>query len=308
MPLFSIIVTVYNTSKYLDKCINSIMNQTFKDFELVIVNDGSTDSSEKIIDEYVAEHSNITKINKENGGISSARNCGISSVKGEYFLFIDGDDYVNGNLLEVINKNISEDIDVLSYNIQRVNEKGEVVEKVLKPGFEEKTGEEAIIEFINNSNLFDTPVAYIYRTKYFLNNNFQYAPNKEHEDFGLTPLVIAFAEHVKSIEDVLYNYLQNEESNTRTTDYSKTVKKANDMLYHFDNMYQLIKNSDLAGDTKKIFNSFIANSLILKVNSLEDADRKEYITELKNRNVSDLLLDNTLPRKVKKIIMRMKGM
>ena len=96
----SVIVPVYNTGKYLNKCIDSILNQTFKDFELILVDDGSTDSSGAICDEYAKKDGRIVVIHKENGGLSSARNAGLDIVEGEYISFIDSDDFITETMLQ----------------------------------------------------------------------------------------------------------------------------------------------------------------------------------------------------------------
>ncbi len=92
--MISVIVPVYNVSRYIEKCVESILQQTWRDFELIMVNDGSTDDSGQIIDRYALEDSRIRVSHKENGGVSSARNCGLSMVRGEYVTFIDADDWV----------------------------------------------------------------------------------------------------------------------------------------------------------------------------------------------------------------------
>ena len=99
--LVSVIVPVYNSEKYLEECIESILNQTNQDFELLLVNDGTNDNSQKIIDEYVAKYPDkVYGFVKENGGLSDARNYGVERAKGEYIIFIDSDDYVDDELLE----------------------------------------------------------------------------------------------------------------------------------------------------------------------------------------------------------------
>lgn len=99
MPKVSVIVPVYNTEKYLPRCIDSILAQTFTDFELILINDGSSDNSGAICDEYAAKDKRITVIHKENGGVSSARNKGIEIAQGEWIAFVDSDDYIANNML-----------------------------------------------------------------------------------------------------------------------------------------------------------------------------------------------------------------
>ncbi len=104
MPLISVIVPVYKVENVLNYCIDSILNQTYKDFELILVDDGSPDNSGKICDEYAKKDNRIKVIHKENGGVSSARNCGIDAAKGKYICFVDSDDYPCINyLLDMIN-------------------------------------------------------------------------------------------------------------------------------------------------------------------------------------------------------------
>lgn len=103
---FSIIVPVYKVEEYLVKCIDSILNQTYKDFELILVDDGSPDNCPAICDEYAKKDNRITVIHKQNGGVSSARNEGIKIAKGEFIWFVDSDDYIETNALEILSDHI----------------------------------------------------------------------------------------------------------------------------------------------------------------------------------------------------------
>ena len=102
MPIISVIVPVYKVEPYLRECIDSILNQTFKDFELILVDDGSPDNCPVICDEYAKKDSRVVVIHKENGGVSSARNEGLNSAKGEFISFVDGDDYLEKEYLETL--------------------------------------------------------------------------------------------------------------------------------------------------------------------------------------------------------------
>ena len=114
----SVIVPVYNVYKYLDKCLNSLVNQTLKDIEIIIVNDGSKENEEEIINKYLDKYSNIKYYKKENGGLSSARNYGILKSTGKFICFVDSDDYVELNTYELLyNKMISGNYDVVDCTI-----------------------------------------------------------------------------------------------------------------------------------------------------------------------------------------------
>ena len=98
-PAFSVIVPVYNAEKTLQRCVDSILAQTFEDFELILINDGSKDQSGDICDEYAAKDSRVKTVHKTNGGVSSARNAGLRIAQGEYIAFIDSDDYIDNDYL-----------------------------------------------------------------------------------------------------------------------------------------------------------------------------------------------------------------
>ena len=103
MPVFSVIIPVYKVEKYISRCIESVLKQSFSDFELLLVNDGSPDKSGIICDEYAKKDQRIKVFHKENGGVSSARNIGIKNACGKYIVFIDSDDEVERNYLECMN-------------------------------------------------------------------------------------------------------------------------------------------------------------------------------------------------------------
>lgn len=107
-PIISIIVPVYNVEKYLDRCVESILNQTFKDFELILVDDGSPDDCPAICDEWAEKDSRIKVIHKPNGGVSSARNEGLNIAQGEYIGFCDPDDVINPHMYELMYKTITD--------------------------------------------------------------------------------------------------------------------------------------------------------------------------------------------------------
>ncbi|MBR1540013.1 MAG: glycosyltransferase [Clostridia bacterium] len=106
--LISIIVPVYKVEKYLDKCINSIVSQTYKNLEVILVDDGSPDSCGKMCDEWTQKDTRIKVIHKENGGLSDARNFGLDCAKGKYIQFVDSDDYIEKDMIEFLYKNLKE--------------------------------------------------------------------------------------------------------------------------------------------------------------------------------------------------------
>lgn len=126
-PQVSIIVPVYNTEKYLRKCIDSIIAQINKDWELLLVDDGSKDGSGKICDEYAAKDSRIRVFHKENGGVSSARNLALDNARGEWLAFVDSDDIVDENYLSL--EEVPQNTDVIVKSFQRFDDSGSVISK-----------------------------------------------------------------------------------------------------------------------------------------------------------------------------------
>ncbi|MGN0502455.1 MAG: glycosyltransferase family 2 protein, partial [Ruminococcus sp.] len=124
MPKFSVIIPVYNVQKYLDECVDSVLNQTYSNFEIILVDDGSTDRSPRICDCYAKKDDRIKVIHKENGGLSSARNCGIRAMTGDYVLFLDSDDFWdNKKALDSLSKIIYEEsADVVCYGYKEFDE------------------------------------------------------------------------------------------------------------------------------------------------------------------------------------------
>lgn len=135
MPKFSIIVPVYNVESYLDECVQSVLDQTCTDFEIILVDDGSTDNSGAVCDKWARSDSRISVVHKQNGGLSSARNEGLRHITGQYVLFLDSDDYwISCDVLDTLMERLSlTKADVLIYNLQKVFD-GKMVEPYFKAG------------------------------------------------------------------------------------------------------------------------------------------------------------------------------
>lgn len=126
MSEISVIVPIYKVEKYLNKCIDSILNQRFTDFELILVDDGSPDNCGKICDEYASKDSRIRVIHKKNGGLSDARNAGLNYATGQYIIFVDSDDFVNADLFEKAYNKIKSGYDIVSYGYNVIGVDGNI--------------------------------------------------------------------------------------------------------------------------------------------------------------------------------------
>ena len=293
MPKFSFIVPVYNVEKYVKKCLDSIFDQTFKDFEVIVVNDGTKDNSMNIVKNY-----DVKIINQENQGLSVARNNGVKKATGDYIIFIDSDDYIEKDLLKEINKSLENKPDIVRFQVKDIVDNKEIEYK--EKEFIGKTGVEAF-EIIAGYHYFEPAWLYAIKRKYYLDNKFSFRKGTYHEDFGLTPIMIIKSNVVNSISYCGYSYVQRSGSIMTSSSYEKTIKKVNDALEHF--RYLISESKKLDVDTR-YFNSFIANSLILKIVDLKKDDYKKYKKVLKDEQVYDYLLDDSFGRKVKKRIIK----
>ena len=301
MVKFSIIVPVYNTEEYLERCIESILKQTFEDFEIILINDGSTDNSKKIIADYQKQYpEKIKVVNKKNGGLSSARNKGVSKAKGEYILFVDSDDYIEKGLLKTLNTKTKDCPDLIRFQIKEIRDNKICMHRELP--FETVKGDKAFKKIIKYHYV-ETAWCYAYRREFYKKNKFSFSEGKYHEDFGLIPYVIMCASKVKSIGYVGYNYVIRSGSIMTEVNYEKNKKKAEDFLYHYKNLVDKMDNSDC--NNIDVYKSFLANSAILKSLELNSKDYKNYVKALRNLKVFNNLLHDTWQRKVKKIGIRL---
>lgn len=126
--LITIIIPLYNVESFIERCLNSVVNQTYKNLEIILINDGSTDNSLSICEEYRKKDKRIKLINKKNGGVSSARNCGLDIYNGKYITFIDADDYVEVDYIEILYKKIKEyNVDIVFSNAIEVLDNGKTM-------------------------------------------------------------------------------------------------------------------------------------------------------------------------------------
>ena len=206
--LISVIVPVYNVEAFIDKCLNSILSQTYKNIEVVLVDDGSTDNSGKKCDEYVKKDSRVKVIHKSNGGLSSARNTGIDNSSGSFLSFIDSDDYIDSNMLEILyNGCVNNNCDIGIINKVRVDE------------FDNKKYDTAIVEEKKVKSeealkllLLSDPSACnkIYRRDLF--NKIEFPIGKLYEDILTIPYLLMESKNIYLNPNFGYYYFQRSNS------------------------------------------------------------------------------------------------
>lgn len=269
MKKLSVIIPVYNVEKYLPRCLDNVVSQINNDVEIIIVNDGSSDDSYLLAKKYEEKNKNIYLYSKPNGGLSSARNFGLKKSKGEYILFVDSDDSLASNAIEVILEKISSDnADVISFGYNFIKKKC-ILEYKRDLDSDKLSGEEFMMNELVNRNMFMAAWSYVYKKGFLEENSLEFKEGILHEDEEFTPRVLLKAKRVSSIFLPLYNYYENE--NTITTKKNKE-KNARDLLAtlkELDEIYNSVSNEELKRLLKdslleKYLSNFISFGVIEK--------------------------------------------
>ena len=202
MIKISVVVPVYNVEKYIRQCLESIVNQTYKNLEIIVVNDGTKDNSMEIVEEFLSD-SRLKVINKENGGLSSARNRGMEEATGDYILFVDSDDWLEENGIDILVKNLIKNIDILGANFYVFDEKNQLKNK---NNFKIKYRENDEGKNLLLNDLESVVWNKLYKISFLKKNNIIFLENVIHEDEEFTFKCYMKAKNVKYIQEVTYNY------------------------------------------------------------------------------------------------------
>ena len=303
MKKVSIIIPIYNVEKYLHKCIESVESQTLENIEVILVNDGSTDNSEIIIEKFKEKYNNIKYIKKENGGLSDARNVGIRNATGDYILFVDSDDYISDTLLNDLSIYMEQEYDLIKFKMIKVDENYKEIGKVEGPIFENKNGEEAFNLLYGNDVMLQPAWLYLYKKSFWDRNKFEYPVGMNHEDFARTALIMLKADSVASTNVYGYYYVQSEGSITRGNDETKKLKRAQDIINHYDYMLRVIDDYNIMKRTKDNLKIYYTNCMILKLDELSEESKKVYLKELKERKVFKNIKVRSPKQLIKKILL-----
>ena len=272
MDKISIIIPIYNVEKYLERCINSIINQTYSNIEILLIDDGSTDSSPTICDNYQKKDNRIKVIHKQNGGLSDARNKGIEIATGEYLIFIDSDDYIEKNMVEVLYNDLiknNADISICDY-IKEYSDKKEI------DNFDKKyfviSGNDKY-NYLYNEYSIRTIVAWnkIYKKELF--KEIRYEKGKVHEDEFIIHELLNKAKKISYVLEPLYHYIQRDNSITHSFNYKR-----------FDKIEALDQRADFF--QKNNMNNLYYETNRNIINSIASLNKKakKYEKEYKNTN------------------------
>ena len=291
-PFFSIIIPVYNASQFLNTCINSIFKNDFDDYEIILVDDGSTDSSWEIIELFKSESVKIKAYKKKNSGVSDTRNYGLSKANGKYIYFVDADDWIDNKTLSCLNNQlIYDEYDYLIFNYKKVLNDMNIVcedkifddERIIKGDDMKALGEKCLISGKMN-NIGNK----VYRTKVIRDNKLKFDSNlKRGEDWVFNLDFISSSSSAKYINRYYYNYRYNSESATSKFNLNDLdeFKKLSKVLNKYIGVFDLNEN-----EVKSLLDIEFANrylDVIKKALRARDIDNKN-----RKRNIIFLLDDN----------------
>ena len=249
MILFSILIPFYNSEQYLARCLNSVLRQSYSNYEIILLNDGSNDNSREIAYEYKKESSKIRYYeNSTNKGVAASRNKLVKLVKGDYFIFIDSDDYINQDLLLNLNEFLCKNkVDILRFQGVFYGKNGEIIPKYVCDYFDIGTGKEVLKFFIKNHFKTGMLWLYCYNNSFYKKNYFTFLENKIHEDF-YNIYILLKAQSIGYIDYIGYNYIKNNCGITSIKTPEQEYQRLLDILYVYDyvvdNIYRYLQNNE----------------------------------------------------------------
>ena len=215
-PIITVIIPVFNTSKYLGECLNSLREQTYTNFEVLMINDGSTDGSKKICEKYSRIDSRFLLINQNNHGLSYSRNKGLENANGKFILFVDSDDYIDKKLLQLaIQKMTLKKIDLFAFGYY---EQTGIKKKC--PGYKNpnlmRVSPKIALYHLFNGSFGSYAWRFITTKRLYIDNNIYFPINKLYEDIATTYKLLGCAHNIYMSSDELYYYRQHTKSITHT--------------------------------------------------------------------------------------------
>lgn len=203
MYKYSIIVPTYNAENFIINCADSLKNQNFKNYEVLFINDGSTDNTLKVLNKYIKDNklTNFKVITKKNGGVSSSRNYGIKHATGEYLLAVDSDDFVTNDFLEKIDKSITNDVDILIFSFYEYFDDNNINKKI---------GVHKVTDILIKDALISAPAQWnkAIRRSLFTQNNISFPEGLIYEDLGTIPKLFLLTNKIKFTDEYIYYYRQ----------------------------------------------------------------------------------------------------
>lgn len=244
----SVIIPVYNTEQYLNRCVSSIIDQDISGIEVILVDDGSTDESGRLCDRFSRKYKNITVIHQINQGLSVARNTGLEIAKGEYILFVDSDDFVENGSMQLIKSELS---NTNKYDVYQFNTNKFLEQNNSKKQYNNVLSISGAIDgqtYLKQTlphGLTVTVWSYMYRRSFLLEQSLWFKPGVFHEDEEFTMRVLLKAKSVATIEEIFYNYCLRPSSITTKKNQEKNAKDLLDNCDELRKIFEMVDDSEL---------------------------------------------------------------
>lgn len=295
-PKISIIIPIYNVEAYLDRCVESVVKQTYKNLEIILVDDGSPDNCPSICDEWGKKDERIKVIHKKNGGLSDARNAGIKVATGKLIGFVDSDDWIAENMYQLLYENMKEhDSDIAACGVEMVFEDGRPSVPLTTSGSYIMKTQEAIKEIINES-IIKQPVWYkLYKTE--LIRDIVFPVGKYHEDVFWSYQVIGNSKKISVFDTPCYFYFQRKNSIMGNT-YS--LKRLDILDAKLERIHYLEKYYNKLTDMAKWdlwFSCIYSMQMSLRYLSVEDRKAAEQKINLIKRSIRSICFYKGIPIK-----------
>ena len=284
-PKISVIIPVYNGEKYLPQCLDSLINQTFKDFEIICVNDGSADNSLEILQEYSQKDSRIKIINQKNSGAAEARNNGLSHAFGNYLSIVDCDDFFDSDMFELMyNHAVKYDAEITFCKGRTFDDKTKVIKEIENINFETLPDKEVFSAKDVAEYIFQIDINWcwdkLYKTSFVKQNNFMFQTTEVHNDSFFAAYPLTKAQKMSVLNKTLYTYRINVD--TSVTAGSRRIKYP----LSFYEMLVLLKDSLIKDNSFGIFKQSFTNFAIdIFCGYYEFVDIKFKLNYLENLNI-----------------------
>lgn len=294
MPQISVVIPVYNAEKYLSACLDSVLNQTFTDYEIICINDGSPDNCASILEEYANRYAKIKVITQQNKGVSITRNIGISKATGKYIYFVDSDDIIHPQLLETAFYYAEHfNTDIVSFNLEeRVYNQTETAPFDIKD-ISYKIADNPILSlpFSGPHRIHHSVCTRLCKKSLFQKNSF--IPNIHFEDFPYTYVLLSHLPRTITLDKTLYFYTNNSKSISRQKTTPQDIKNYHIGIIH---IYQTYLEANLQAELERLIRYFIPNILKQQLARCKKAPKeaqnavyKTFSEELKDLNQKNLL-------------------
>lgn len=262
--LISVVVPVYNVEKFLPKCLNSIISQTYKNLEIIVIDDGSTDNCPKICDDYAKLDKRIKVIRQKNAGLSEARNSGINNAMGKYIMFIDSDDYIDSNVVAMLRDSLLRNKTKIAICGRKyVFDDGKEFYRVKEKTERNFAFKEALAE-MNRYYYFDMSAnGKLFDKELF--KQIRFPVGKLSEDFFVMPKLLELSDSVSYISEPFYNYFQRKNSITKNKkineDFLEAAKKQMVDYENKDRDFKAITHIAYASAALTVYDSYIKNKV-----------------------------------------------